>query len=199
VGLSERIKLANDRAADLFVSVHANSMPTSRARERAVGAETYFLSAEATDEAAALVARLENADEETLQRPRAQDPLGVILADLARSEAHADSSRLAYTLQSRLVSQTGARDRGVRQAPFFVLEGAVMPAVLVEVGYISHPVEGKRLASADGQAAIARALADGIEDFRRDVLDRRGKAEGDAGAGSVTPGGSKVIPPSVLR
>lgn len=193
VRLSQRIKLANDRAADLFVSIHANSMPTRRARAKALGAETYFLSAEATDEAAALVAQLENADDEDVDRQRAQDPLGVILADLARSEAHADSSRLAYAIHTRLVSGTGARDRGVRQAPFFVLEGATMPAVLVEVGYISHPGDARRIASANGQEKIARSIAAGIEEFRRGVLEKKSKAAGGSrtSMGSLVPASSR--------
>lgn len=171
LGLTPRIELANQREADLFVSIHANSAPSARSRVQ--GVETYFLSAEASDAQALALAEQENADEEEAERP--SDPLGFILADLARMEAHVGSSRLAVEIHQSLVRASGARDRGVRQAPFFVLSGARMPAVLVEVGYISHPHEEKRLARLEDQARIARAIADGIEAYGRQVL--AGRAE----------------------
>lgn len=161
LGLAPRIRLANDRRADVFVSVHANSAPTARARVQ--GVETYFLSADASDAQALALAEQENADEEEEALP--SDPLDFILADLARMEAHVGSSRLAVEIHQRLVRSTGAHDRGVRQAPFFVLSGARMPAVLVEVGYISHPREERRLVEASTQRRIAEAIADGIEAF----------------------------------
>lgn len=173
--LASRIALANERNADLFVSIHANAMPTEEARARTHGIETYFLSADATDEAAAAVARAENADDGDGGRQGAGGTLGFILADLARSEAHVHSSHLAYTLHRSLVEGTGGRDRGVRQAPFYVLEGARMPAVLLEVGYISHPAEEKRIADPAEQERIARAVVDGIERFAREVLGRQAR------------------------
>ena len=91
------------------------------------------------------MARAENADDARSAGPKAEGALGMILADLARSEAHASSSQLVYALHGSLVERTGGRDRGVRQAPFAVLEGAAMPAVLLEVGYISHGAEAQRL------------------------------------------------------
>jgi N-acetylmuramoyl-L-alanine amidase len=187
--LAQRIGLANERRADLFLSVHANSMPTSEARARTHGIETYFLSADATDEAAAAVARAENSDDADTARPKEQGALGMILADLARSEAHVNSSQLAYLLHARLVERTGGRDRGVRQAPFVVLEGAAMPAVLLEVGYISHGTESKRLADEAEQEKIARAAAAGVEAFRLEVLQKQARSTlgGKAGAASLRP------------
>lgn len=189
LGLGERIALANERGADLFLSVHANSMPTTEARSRVHGVETFFLSADASDAAAAEVARLENADDETAAAPVEQGALGAILADLARSEAHANSAQLAYLLHDRLVRETEARDRGVRQAPFVVLQGAQMPAVLLEVGYISHPRESKRLADPAEQERIARAVAAGVDRFRREVLEKQARTTlgGKAGAAALHP------------
>jgi N-acetylmuramoyl-L-alanine amidase len=171
LALEERVALANQRGADLFVSIHANSMPEPL-RARTHGIETYFLSAEATDDAALAVARAENADGGP--RPEAKGgTVDAILADLARTEAHAESSRLAYALHGKLLAATGRKDRGVHQAPFAVLEGAAMPAALVEIGYLSHGREAGLLGAAAEQEAIASALALGIAEFGRDVLARR--------------------------
>lgn len=180
LGLAARVDVANEKAADLFVSIHANSMPTREARARAHGVETYFLSADASDEAAAALAHAENADDGVAGGDVAGDALGKILADLARSEAHAHSSRLAYAIHQALVVGTGARDRGVRQAPFVVLEGARMPAVLLEVGYISHPGEAKRLVDPEYQSRIAGAIASGIGSFLQVV--------GQPGGSTQVPG-----------
>lgn len=166
--LSARIELANEREADFFVSVHANSV--ARHRSRVQGVETYFLSAEASDAQAAALAAAENADDPNAGEARPADSLSLILADLARAEAHQGSSHLAMEIHRKLVEATGAKDRGVRQAPFFVLSGARMPAVLVEVGYISHPVESRRLVDEAAQEQMARAMADGIDAFSRRVL-----------------------------
>lgn len=166
LGLAPRIALANEREADLFVSIHANSVPSKR--ERVQGVETYFLSSEASDAQALALAEQENADE--VETPLSRDPLGFILADLARREAHVGSSRLAVEVHQSLVRMSGARNRGVRQAPFFVLSGAQMPAVLVEVGYISHPQEERRLLSSEYQQRIAQGIAEGIEAFGRRAL-----------------------------
>ena len=166
IDLAERTQRANDVEADLFVSIHANSTPAGQSRVQ--GVETYFLSADATDAQARALASLENADDGPAGMP--DDPLDFILADLARMRAHAESSRLAVAIHESLVRRTAAHDRGVRQAPFFVLSGARMPAVLVEVGYISHPAEERRLASQENQEAIARAIAEGIDAFGRRLM-----------------------------
>lgn len=179
VALRPRIRLANDAGADLFVSVHLNAVPASAPPGRALGVETYFLSADATDAGAAALALAENEDDDEPEAA-AGEALGAILADLARSEAHVHSSRLAHSIHAALVRGTGARDRGLRQAPFVVLQGAAMPAVLVEVGYISHPVESRRLADPDGQRAIAASIAAGIDAFALDVIEREGIAAGSS-------------------
>lgn len=168
MGLAPRIELANEEGADLFVSVHANSV--AEKRERVQGVETYFLSARASDAQAQAVASKENADDPEAPADKASSALDFILQDLARTEAHAGSSRLAVEIHRHLVAGTGARDRGVRQAPFFVLSGARMPAVLVEVGYISHPEEARRLADEDERRRIARSIADGIDAFGKREL-----------------------------
>ena len=166
VPLARRAAVANAEGADVFVSVHMNSMP-GPARRATHGVETYFLSADATDASATAVAARENADRLAGEPPLDRaDAVAGILRDLADAEALAESSRLAYALHDHLVSALHAADRGVKQAPFYVLAGARMPAVLVEVGFLSSRGEARRLASREYQERIARAIADGIDAWR---------------------------------
>jgi N-acetylmuramoyl-L-alanine amidase len=154
VGLADRVALANRLQADCFVSIHANAAPARGAR----GAETYFMSAEASDREAAQAAERENAAPGAVQ---------LILWELAHVANLEASSRLALELQTRLNQLSGIRDRGVKQAPFAVLTGATMPAVLVEVGFLSNPEEEQRLASPAEQGRLATTLAEGILAFLR--------------------------------
>lgn len=165
VPLGERVASANRQAPDLFVSLHANSMPSRQLRARTEGIETYFLSASASGEAARRTAARENQEAPARKRSPGRDTLSLILEDLVRTEAHVDASRLAYAVHGRLISATRAFDRGVQQAPFFVLMGVEAPAILVEVGFISHPQEGARLASAAYQERLTGALAQGVRAF----------------------------------
>jgi len=163
VPLSERTAFANSRGADVFISIHVNA-----ARSRtANGVETYFLSFDATDDDALRVAQFENGvvrvDGETYGE--AADDLNAILMDMVITESHHRSSRLAGLIQPAVLAATGEENRGVKQAPFMVLNGAAMPAVLVELGFISNPKSEKDLSSADMQARIAASLADAIARF----------------------------------
>jgi N-acetylmuramoyl-L-alanine amidase len=171
--LSDRVSFANHARPDLFVSLHANSMPTRKLRARVEGIETFFLSASASGEDALRTASQENAGAGASGAvPAQRDTLAFILADLQRGEAHTDSARLAYALHRRLVASTGAVDLGVQQAPFYVLMGVEAPAVLVEVGFISHPVEGRRLGEAAYRARLVSALSEGVRAFLAEVESR---------------------------
>jgi N-acetylmuramoyl-L-alanine amidase len=173
VALARRAALANAIRADLFVSIHLNAMPAPN-RARAHGVETYFLSAEASDSSATAVAARENADRLAGEaEPSGDDPVAGILQDLADTAALSESSRLAYAVHERLVRALGAEDRGVKQAPFYVLAGARMPAVLLEVGFVSNAVEGQRLATAAYQERVAQAIAEGIAAWRRATAQAR--------------------------
>ncbi len=174
--LSERVAFSNRQKPDLFISIHANSMPTQRQRQRVQGVETFFLSADASGEEAGRTAARENAESPGGATPKGNDPLLFILADLARSEAHADSSRLAYAVHQKLIAATGATDRGVQQAPFYVLTGVEAPAILVEVGFISHPDESKRLQDSGYQQRIAQAIAEGVKGFLSQMIKVTGRA-----------------------
>jgi N-acetylmuramoyl-L-alanine amidase len=164
ISLDDRTAIANHEKADLFLSVHANSSRAATAQ----GSETYYLSLEASDRIAQEVARQENAS------PGAPTPgpgqtgnpdLDFILWDLAQSAHLKESSELAEAIQAELnaVSDTGSR--GVKQAPFRVLVGATMPAVLVEVGFISNPAEEKKLKSPEFQQTLADAIGRAVVKF----------------------------------
>jgi N-acetylmuramoyl-L-alanine amidase len=172
LNLLDRVEYANRKKPDLFISIHANSMPTPQQRAKTEGIETYFLSTNASGVQAGRVADRENADSPSLSMG-SSNTLEFILNDLARTEAHGDSSRLAYSVHQKLVAKTLAQDRGVQQAPFYVLTGVESPAILVEVGFISHPVEGKRLSDARYQAKVAEAISTGVRTF----LDEVGRRE----------------------
>ena len=167
VPLANRAAIATALRADLFVSVHLNSMPTPEQRRRTSGIETYFLSADATDTRASAVAARENADRlagEPEHDPN--DPVAGILSDLEDAASLQGSSRLAYAIHERLVAALGAEDHGVKQAPFYVLAGARMPAVLLEVGFISNDAEAAKLRTREHREKIADAIVEGIRAFR---------------------------------
>jgi N-acetylmuramoyl-L-alanine amidase len=163
LGLDDRTAIANNYKADLFVSIHANA---SRVRF-AKGSEVYFLSYQASDDESRRMAQLEGAAEPVSSAPAGSE-LALILWDMAQAEHLEESSVLASRIQEELAVVTGSEGRGVKQAPFRVLVGAAMPAILVEVAFISNPDEEKLLASDAYQARIAAALARGIERYRRE-------------------------------
>lgn len=167
VPLANRAAVANALDADLFVSIHLNSMPTEASRRTSSGVETYFLSADATDAGAEASAARENADRLAGEpTPDPDDPVALILDDLESTAALAGSSRLAYALHDKLVAALKAENRGVKQAPFYVLAGARMPAVLLEVGFISNDAEAARLRTPAHQERIAAAVAEGVAAWR---------------------------------
>jgi N-acetylmuramoyl-L-alanine amidase len=172
VGLRERTALANRERADLFVSIHVNATPDGAA----TGTETYFLSNEATDGAARRAAEYENRliAADMGARGGSPDVLRSILWDLAQSDFQQESSRVAETLQNNLDRALRRPSRGVKQAPFYVLGGAAMPAVLVEIGFISNPAEEQRLRDDGYRDRIARALAAGIAAYKRGYDQRAG-------------------------
>jgi len=181
IPLPERVAAANRFRPDLLISLHANSMPTRQMRADNRGIETFFLSLSASGEEARKTAERENG--ETVgavagaapARPSADDPLGFILADLKRSDAHAGSSRLAYAVHQKLIAKTRAFDRGVQQAPLYVL-GVECPAVLVELGFLSHPEEAARLKDPAYQDQLVEALAEAAKAYLADARRQEARA-----------------------
>ena len=160
VGLDERTAVANHNEADLFLSIHLNGSP----RASAHGAETYYLSTDATDDEARQLAALENRSMRS-DASEEDDPLDLVLWDLAQNRHLGESSALAESVQIQLNLLTGTRDRGVRQAPFRVLMGAMMPAVLIEVGFISNPEEEQKFRRSTYLNRVVDALVAAIGEF----------------------------------
>ena len=146
----------------LFLSIHANAHRDPAAR----GFESYFLS-EALTEDARRVAAMENAAQQYERNARPADALGFILDDLRRNHYLRESSGWAAVVQGRLAGAHPGPNRGVKQAGFVVLEGAFMPAVLVEVAFISNRSEEALLSDPAARRRLARELAGAVEDFFR--------------------------------
>jgi len=164
IKLRNRTHFANSKQADLFISVHANAVPKHKA-QKAYGIETYFLSPSRSKRAADAAALENKAEVEEMDFYGKNTFLNAL-----NSEKIIASHKLAIDLQSSVLSSLRARykdvkDGGVREGPFWVLVGAQMPAVLVEVGFITHPKEAVRLHSGTYQDYFARGLADGVERY----------------------------------
>tara|TARA_B100000959_G_scaffold239037_2_gene259421 strand:- start:9338 stop:10120 length:783 start_codon:yes stop_codon:yes gene_type:complete len=159
----DRTALANNVKANVFLSIHANSY-----RGRGVhGAETFFLSDQATDDDARRLAAIEN-NAMGLEGPTGSDSnLQMLLWDMAQTTHLRESSVLAEMVQSNMNSLGGTTDRGIKQAPFVVLKGANMPAVLVEVGFLSNPDEERLLADAAYRQQIANMLFQSLNRYRQ--------------------------------
>jgi N-acetylmuramoyl-L-alanine amidase len=154
--LRQRVAHADLVAADLFVSIHANASPTRTQR----GYETYVLTTKGVD----IDGRALRADVST-PRPGVDPEIALVLDDVERGASQWEAADLAARMQHELRDRRGPEgDRGVRQDAHHVLLGATMPAVLVEVGFIDHPVEGRQLADPATQGQLAAAIASAIED-----------------------------------
>jgi N-acetylmuramoyl-L-alanine amidase len=163
VPLTARTRMANEVGADLFLSIHCNSSPRRSGR----GFETYFLS-EAKTEDARRVAKMENSSlrfENPEIDPDRLGELNFILWDLAQNEYLRESSQLATLVQEGLADELDLRDRGVKQAGFWVLNGAYMPAILIETAFISNPDEEQLLASGRFQDQLVDGLADSVMEY----------------------------------
>jgi N-acetylmuramoyl-L-alanine amidase len=182
IPLDERTAIANNYKADLFVSIHANASRSHGAS----GSEVYFLSYQASDDESRRLALAEGAvsplDGDSPAPPGSD--LALILWDMAQAEHLEESSALASRIQEELAEITGSEGRGVKQAPFRVLVGAAMPAVLVEVAFISHPEEEKLLVSDAFQSGVAAALMRGIAKYERERAGRLGLLRPATSSGS---------------
>ncbi len=162
--LEERTAIANTKNADLFISIHTNA-----ARDRrAYGIETFFLNL-ATDNDAILVAARENATS-----TKNISDLQTILSDLMQNAKINESSRLAVHVQKSMYRHlrkhySKINSKGVKQAPFYVLLGAQMPAILIETSFISNRRECKRLNSTSYQDRMSEAIIKGIREYIRET------------------------------
>jgi N-acetylmuramoyl-L-alanine amidase len=160
MSLDERSAFANNRQADVFLSIHANSA----VRPALKGAEVYYLTVERADEEAR-----KRADENSTTLPAlggGNRAIDLILWETAQARYLEQSAALAGFVEQSLRGRVEMSPRAVQQAPFRVLVGANMPAVLVEIGYLSNPEEEKSLASGSHQDRVALAIFEAISTFR---------------------------------
>jgi len=199
VALDQRAAIANQNKADLFISIHLNSSLGAGAN----GTETYFLSPQASDPRAARSAAAENiapgaggsssaasgatgTGAPAVNAAEQQD-VDLILWDLAQSHHLAESQRFANMIQGELNDTLHIKDRGVKQAPFRVLKGATMPAVLVELGFISNPEEEKKLQDSAYRDQLLEALVRAVARYKASV-------EGTPVPGAATAPGAPGAP-----
>ena len=162
IPLAERTNLANDFDASLFISLHVNSSERGKAR----GFETYYL--DNTDSAAS--SKLAERENASIQFEGPQADLQFMLSDLIQSAKRDESIALANLIQQESVKYLKSdwkniQNRGVRTAPFYVLVGAHMPCILVEMFFINHPEEGVRLSKGSFREDIAEGLFRGVKAF----------------------------------
>ncbi|MFH1090369.1 MAG: N-acetylmuramoyl-L-alanine amidase [Pseudomonadota bacterium] len=162
--LEERTAIANTKVADLFISIHANAHKSGDI----CGLETYFLNL-ATDKEAMLVAARENATS-----TKNMSDLQIILSDLMLNSKIAESGRLSNKIHQSMITQLRknyrtVRDLGVKQAPFYVLIGANMPSILLELGFISNKVEEKRLQDKGYLDCLTDGIIEGIKTYQASV------------------------------
>ncbi len=162
--LEERTAIANTKNADLFISIHTNA-----ARNRkAYGIETFFLNL-ATDNDSILVAARENATS-----TKNISDLQTILSDLMQNAKINESSRLAASVQNSICSYLRKhykriKNKGVKQAPFYVLLGAQMPAILIETSFISNPTECRRLINTSYHDRLCEGIVNGIRAYMKET------------------------------
>ncbi len=164
--LPQRTHIADRKGARVFVSIHANSVPKSK-RNKAQGVETFYLQ-KTRDAKSQRIAARENAA--VLKGASSSLSKKVIIDSVLAGPKIVESNKLAIDVQRRILANLrahykGVRDGGVRHAPFWVLVGASRPSILVEVGYISHPRERKRLFTPAYQEQIAKGIAEGIQRY----------------------------------
>ena len=169
--LPQRTKIADKKNAVVFISIHANSVP-KRKRSKIQGVETFFLQ-KTRDARSQRIAAREN---KSVLKGTSKLSKNVIIDSVLSGPKIVQSNKLAIDVHRRMLANLrsryrGVKDGGVRHAPFWVLVGASRPSILVEVGYISHPKERKRLFTPRYQELIAIGIAEGVDNY----LDNRKK------------------------
>ena len=160
IPLEERTAIANEKAADLFISIHANASRDRSAR----GIETYYLNFTSSPDALEVAARENATSQESVHE------LQDLIKKIAMTEKIEESEEFARQLQKEIYRRTSQlsgkqRDRGVKKAPFVVLIGANMPSVLAEISFLTNPKDEKALRRPDYRQKIAEALYQGILDY----------------------------------
>lgn len=178
VELEQRAQIANKNGADLFISIHCNSLPkntSDKMRQGVYGTETYIMGTHTSD-ANFDVAKRENAvilmeegNQEVYEGFDPNSPESYILFSLYQSAYLENSLRLAEKIEQQFKERVKRRSRGVRQAGFWVLYRTSMPSVLVETGYLSNSKEERYLNDAYGQSLIASGLFRAFRDYKDEI------------------------------
>ncbi|MCU1263413.1 MAG: N-acetylmuramoyl-L-alanine amidase [Bryobacterales bacterium] len=160
IPLTDRTAMANQKKADLFLSIHANSSPVPRVS----GIETYYLNFTTSPEALDVAARENASSQNTIA------DLSDLVSSIAKHDKIEESREFASDVQGALQTLESrysptAKDRGIRKAPFLVLIGAQMPSILAEIGFLSNPREENNLMRADYRQKLAEALYKGLSRY----------------------------------
>lgn len=159
IPLKQRTEMANAAKADIFISIHCNSSLTSKSK----GFEAYVLSPDATDEAAATVARVENSVVQIESKEHAKSTkANELLASMAIANFINESTKMANLICRGVKQKASVHSAVIREANFFVLRGAMMPGVLVELDYLSNSVMESRLRSTRYTSQLVKGISDGV-------------------------------------
>lgn len=195
IELDERAHVANRKKADIFISIHSNWISDSRV----TGVETFVLG-QSKNEANLQVAMKENSvitfEKDYQTKYEGYDPNSVesfIIFSLMQNTYLKQSTEVASMIQSQFRDRVGRRDRGVKQAGFLVLKGTTMPAVLVELGFVSNSEEEKYLLSEEGQDYLASAIYRAFRDYKQSIDNRSGRKNGN----TVTIAETKEAEPAI--
>jgi len=182
--LEARTAIANREGADLFISVHANSSPDRDAR----GVETYYLNFTTSAESLEVAAR-----ENTVSR-RPVSELRDLVQKIAQQNRIAESHEFADDVEAALTRNlSGERNRGVREAPFIVLTGANMPAILSEISFLSNSEDENNLKNSHYRQKIAQALYDGISTYVNGLSGVASPSPANAAAAITTTSATRSI------
>lgn len=164
INLRERTKIANDKNADLFLSLHANAAPNAEKQLSMKGIETFFLSPDRSERSKNVAALENKSDMEDMNYYSKETFLNVL-----NREKIVLSNKAAIDIQKGMLQSAKQKysvdDGGVREAPFWVLVGATMPSVLIEIGYITNPEESSKMFNLNYQRLIVEGISDGIEKY----------------------------------
>ena len=164
IPLEERTAIANQKAADLFISIHANASRDQEAR----GIETYYLNFTSNPQALEVAARENATSEESVHQ------LQSLIKKIALTEKIRESEDFALQIQRQVYARVqrsggGQEDRGVKRAPFVVLIGANMPSILAEISFLTNPRDEKLLRKPEYRQKIAEALFRGVEGYNQSL------------------------------
>ncbi len=168
VPLARRIAFANELQADLFISLHCNSSFS----QKPMGVETFVLSEKALEEESAKLSR-QVVTPRGLYASAADPAAAAVVKEMLQFAAHRDARGFAEQVQSNLSRSMRAVDRGVKELPIIILRGAEMPGVVIEVGFISNPVEARNLSKASYQDLVAQAIVDAIVRYDATLSSKR--------------------------